>query len=33
MKNDDLDPSRGIVWACVAAVALYGVAILAWLLR
>jgi len=33
MKNDDLAAARGIVWACVAALAIYGVATLTWLLR
>lgn len=33
MKNDDLDPSRGMVWACVAALAVYAVVALGWLLR
>lgn len=33
MRRNDLDPSRGMVWACVAALAIYGVATLTWLLR
>lgn len=33
MKNDDIDPARGVVWACAAALAIYGVAILAWVIR
>lgn len=33
MKDDDLNAARGIVWACIAALVLYGAAALAWLLR
>lgn len=32
MRDDDLNTARGIVWACAASVAFWGLIVLAWVL-